>query len=164
MCVFVNEHGQNRELPTMRSPHSLHTPLVWVLFGKGGLHAWQQNHGTRLLLRLPVDLRDCVFAVSTDRSSFVFRVRGRVGLGCMEQAPGEGFSFSSFLRYFAYLSVHSCCSYHILCWPRAWPKLVARSVKRTWLQGLSGLAGGNQNTHSENRLALWVKLKISMSG
>lgn len=32
------------------------------------------------------------------------------------------------------------------------------------LQGLSGLEGVNQNSHLENYLALWVKLKISMSG
>lgn len=82
------------------------------------------------------------------------------GFGMHGTCPGGGFFLFFFLvvSFFMYLSVHSCCSYHIFCWPRAWPKLVGRSVKRTWLQGLSGLAGVNQNTHLENCLTLWVKL------
>lgn len=89
----------------MSSLRSFHTPLAWVLFGKGGLHAWQQNRGMCLLLCVPIDLGDCVFTVNTDHL-FVFKGQHQVGLGCVEQAPGEGFPFS-FLWYFRYLSVHS---------------------------------------------------------
>lgn len=90
----------------------------------------------------------------------MFKVQCPAGLGCVEGSP---FSF------FLVVVQVSFCAF-LLQLPHT---LLAQSLAQAggqkcqedvWLQRLSGLAGVSQNSHLENYLALWVKLKISMSG
>lgn len=103
--MFVNKHGQNWELPAMRSLCSSHRPLAWVLFGKGGLHAWQPNCDMRLLPRVPVDLGDCIFAVNTNHL-LCLKHNAEWVWGAWHRPWGR-VSLSFLLWYFRYLAAAS---------------------------------------------------------
>lgn len=114
------------ELPTVRSLRSFHTPLAWVLFGKGGLHAWQQNRGICLLLCMPIDLGDCVFLQLTPIIFLCLRGSTKWVWGAWNRPRGRVFLFLScgisgiFLCILAAATTYSAGPEPGLSW---WPEL-----------------------------------------